>query len=194
MSEIKIGDSVSVIGMNTLHIVTNVVGRTNQVNLKCTVTGKTLDYVDTSAVTIIPDLKLDSEQSHDPERFKLGDLVVSTVSISSASNKVYAVAAHRDKNKYDLLPTTGSKKALLTNISHDSLKLYVKSDKIGLGSSVIITGFAQEKFTVVSIYPIDHDGIITEVYADLLQLQSDMQQPSVLRIDKIALAALTHTK
>lgn len=190
MKDVEVNDEVTVRGMDTVHIVESIIGRTNQVHIKCTVTGKVLEYVDVSALTIIPTLESHSEQPvRTGDDVSLGDTVVAA---NTVNRKVYTVIGMNLSNgTYDLCNV--NTKEVIKNVHNASVVKHVEPVKrpVRNGSLVKLNGYS-EVFTVVSVY---EDVVRPGTYVDILQLVKEESHTYTTRIDGISIDAVhVHTE
>ena len=189
MKDLEVGDTVRVRGLDTIHEVTSVIGRTGQVHLKCLLTGTELQYVDASAVKIIPVYDTSTEKKNDG--IGLGDTVAP---LTSQGQKYTVIGLNVSKGTYDLCNINTKK--IIRNVSLGS---FVKCDlskkvkpKINNGDRVTIKGY-NSFFTVVNTY-MNNDNLMVDLL-QLVTVQSDSgsyAHPN--RIDNVSADAVQHAK
>ena len=128
MKDLEVGDNVNVRGMEFVHEVVSVIGRTRQVHLRCLVTGHNLEYVDVSALSIVP--VFNKPELKEINGIGLGDTVVPAVKANSVVEHEYTVVGiNLSTGTYDLCNNTtkkvvkGVRRACQgRNVSDDALK------------------------------------------------------------------------
>lgn len=192
MKDLEVGDMVNVRGMNTVHEVVSVIGRTRQVHVRCVVTGTVLEYIDVSAVSILPVLtKPAKKEINDIE---LGDTVVPLVNAGAVTQEYTVVGINLSKGTYDLCNNTTKKVVKDVPNKHVIKHTEVKKVKaIKNGDRVVLKGY-NAVFTVVNTHVDDED----ERMVDILQLiniaHTDGSYTHYNRIDYISIDAVEHVK
>lgn len=190
MKDLEVGDNVNVRGMEFVHEVVSVIGRTRQVHLRCLVTGHNLEYVDVSALSIVP--VFNKPELKEINGIGLGDTVVPAVKANSVVEHEYTVVGiNLSTGTYDLCNNTTKKVVKGVHNSNVAKKNAIKT--VSNGDRVVLNGYSAV-FTVVNIHVNDNN----ERMVDLLQLvQIDHKDGSYThtnRIDYISVDAVQHEK
>lgn len=189
MKDLEVGDIVNVRGMDTVHEVVSVIGRTRQVHLRCLVTGEGLEYVDVSDVSIVPVFTKPADKVING--IGLGDTVVPSVKANSAVQEYTVIGINLSKGTYDLCNNTTKK--VVKDVHNSNVTKNDEIKVVGNGDRVVLNGYSTV-FTVVNTHVNDNN----ERMVDLLQLvQIDHEDGSYThtnRIDYISVDAVQHAK
>lgn len=190
MKDLEVGDMVNVRGMNTVHEVVSVIGRTRQVHVRCVVTGTVLEYIDVSAVSILPVLTKPAKK--EINGIGLGDTVVPLV--NAGAQEYTVVGINLSKGTYDLCNNTTKK--VVKDVPNGNVTKHTEVKKVKTiknGDRVVLKGY-NAVFTVVNTHVDDDD----ERMVDILQLiniaHTDGSYTHYNRIDYISIDAVEHVK
>lgn len=189
MKDLEVGDMVNVRGMKTVHEVVSVIGRTRQIHVRCVVTGAVLEYIDVSAVSIVPVLtKPVSKEIND---IGLGDTVIPSVNTGSVVQEYTVIGINLSKGTYDICNNTTKKVVKGVHNGHVTKHTEVKTIKNG--DRVVLKGY-NAVFTVVNTHADEGHGRMI----DLLQLvhidHTDGSYAHSNRIDYISVDAVQHAE
>lgn len=192
MKDLEVGDMVNVRGMNTVHEVVSVIGRTRQVHVRCVVTGTVLEYIDVSAVSIVPVFTKTAKK--EINGIELGDTVVPLVNAGATTQEYTVVGINLSKGTYDLCNNTTKK--VVKDVSNRHVTKHTEVEQVKTiknGDRVVLKGY-DAVFTVVNTHVDDDD----ERMVDILQLiniaHTDGSYTHYNRIDYISIDAVEHVK
>lgn len=195
MKDLEVGDMVNVRGMNTVHEVVSVIGRTRQVHVRCVVTGTVLEYIeyiDVSAVSILP--VTTKPVKKELNSIELGDTVVPLVNAGAVTQEYTVVGINLSKGTYDLC--NNATKKVVKDVSNRHVTKHTEVEQVKTiknGDRVVLKGY-DAVFTVVNTHVDDDD----ERMVDILQLiniaHTDGSYTHYNRIDYISIDAVEHVE